>query len=489
MNKIFIIIIVSFVFLGLSNCGDDFLDRNHPGTMSFDKIYKTKRDFDAALAGCYSSFRNQANVNIYFGDFPADNVYQTRFKPADGWTEIKQQKHNAANGSFSSIWSNSYTTIQRVNILLDQMSTSSLDDKDKQLISAEAKFLRAYSYFYLLRIFGGVPLFDRYIDVQDMYDVPRASVEEVKNLILEDLSEAINIDSYRSAGDNSEGRASAIATKTLLAKTYLWLKDFANAESTLADIVNNNGGLDLEDLSVLYHPDQPINKEIIFSINYDRVSGFSFPYVTSFIPFYAPPGEVYPNYMDTQKSDTGNGMIEPFTVEKFSPEDKRLELIDTLVSSYVGTIDTNIYSLKYIDFATTSNGLSGATVIVLRYADVLLMYAEALNENGKTAQAYPYINRIRNRAEIGDLPSGYSKEQMFQALAEERQKEFLMEGDRWFDLVFRGFDFLKRTIDDYSPHAYLEANRDIVVRDNCILFPIPESQMQIQPVLIQNPGY
>jgi hypothetical protein len=374
-----------------------------------------------------------------------------------------------------------------VNILLDQMSSSSLDDKDKQLISSEAKFLRAYSYFYLLRIFGGVPLFDRFIDVQDMYDVPRASVDEVKNLILTDLEEAKNVDLYHSDRDHSVGKASSIAAKVLMAKTHLWVKDFANAETILTDIVNNNSGLELEDLSILYHPDKPINKENIFSINYDRVSGYSFPYTVSFLPYYSPPGMIYPNFMDTQGG--GHCLIEPYIVEKFSPEDKRLEFTDPIIFSNLGIVDTSIISLKYIDYETTSNGLSGANVIVLRYADVLLMYAETLNENGKTAQAYPYINRVRNRAGIGDLPSGYSKEQMFQALADERQKEFLMEGDRWFDLVFRGFAFIKKEMGNYSPHAYLEANRDIVVRDNCMLFPIPESQMQIQPVLIQNPGY
>ena len=111
------------------------------------------------------------------------------------------------------------------------------------------------------------------------------------------------------------------------------------------------------------------------------------------------------------------------------------------------------------------------------------------NENGKTAQAYQYINEVRNRAGIGDLPTGYSKMQMFQALADERQKEFLLEGDRWFDLKFRGMDFLKQEILDYTPNAYLEQNRSLQPKDNHILFPIPEAQRQIKPILEQNPGY
>ena len=100
--------------------------------------------------------------------------------------------------------------------------------------------------------------------------------------------------------------------------------------------------------------------------------------------------------------------------------------------------------------------MSGSNTIILRYADVLLMYAEALNQNGKTSEAYQYVNQVRNRAGIGDLPAGYSKDQMFKALADERQREFLLEGDRWFDLCWRGIDFLKQEMNNYIPNAYLD---------------------------------
>src|SRR5690606_10463387 len=132
---------------------------------------------------------------------------------------------------------------------------------------------------------------------------------------------------------------------------------------------------------------------------------------------------------------------------------------------------------------------SSSNTIILRYADVLLMYAEALNENGKTAQAYQYINMVRNRAGLGDLPEGFSKDQMFQALADERQKEFVMEGDRWFDLRFRGMDYLGREIDEFKPNAYLDQIKNIQVESHHILFPIPEEQIQVKPVLHQNTGY
>lgn len=472
-----------------TGCEKDFLNRSDPGVLTFDKLYQTKEDFTAALAGCYQSIMGPATTNVYLGDITGDNIYICAFQPSGAMPDIDKLVVSALNEDLDTYWSNNYTTIQRVNLLLDKLAASTVAENDKKLFAAEAKFLRAYSYFNLARVFGGVPIYDKVIELQAIYDVPRSPVEDVYNLIISDLTEAKNIDSYRTTAADlamAGGKASTVAAKTLLGKVYLWKKDFGNAETTLEDVVKNSGK-QLVDLSVLYDPDQPFNQEIIFSINYDRVSNFGSPFVEAAIPYNSPVG-IYPNV--TQSGGAGAFMIEPFAVQKFSPTDKRAtELIDTLAFSNLGIFDTNIFSRKYLDTLTTFNYWSGANTIILRYADALLMYAEALNENGKTGQAYPYINQVRNRAGIGDLPGGYSKAQMFQALADERSKEFLMEGDRWFDLVYRGLSFLKQEMENYFPNAYLSQNRILTVKDNCLLFPIPDKQRQIKPILTQNPGY
>ena len=481
-------IILGLMILLTTGCGDDFLDRSDPGVLTWDKLYNSKEDFDAALAGCYQSIMGPATDNVWFGDIAGDNVYVTRYQPSGTMRDIDQLVVAAQDGSLSSYWSGNYTTIERVNMLLDRLEGSAVEDNDKRVFEAEAKFLRAYSYFNLVRIFGGVPLYDKLADIGTIYSTPRSTADEVLNLVINDLNEAKNIDSYRSSEDmaTAGGKASTVAAKTLLGKVYLWKKDFTNAETTLADVVATSGK-QLEDLSVLYDPDSPFNNEIIFSINYDRVNGFNSPFVGTTIPYNSPVGSVYPNILE--KTGSGYLMVEQYIAGKFDLQDKRAALIDTLTFENLGLVDTNVFSRKYVDTLTTFNGWSGSNTIILRYADVLLMYAEALNENGKTAQAYPYINEVRNRAGLDDLPEGFSKEQMFEALADERQKEFLMEGDRWFDLIFRGFDFLKQEMEEYIPNAYLEQSRIITVKDNCMLFPIPESQIQVKPILEQNPGY
>ncbi len=481
------------IFLGLlilvaTGCKKDFLDKSDPTTLNWQSIYNTTGDFEAALAGCYLSITGPATDNIYLGDITSDNAYITRYQPSGPLADLDQLVVSPQNSILSDYWANNYTTIQRVNLLVDRIGNSKVPKTEQKVIIAEARFLRAYSYFNLVRVFGGVPLYDKPMSIDEIYKTPRSSANDVLDLVVSDLKEASNVDSYRTPDElaNAGGKVSSVAAQSLLGKVYLWKRDFANAETTLGNIVSNSG-LQLVNLSDLYNPDIPSNKEIIFSINYQRTAGFSNPFVTSLIPYNCPP--IYPNAPQVP-AGAGNGMIEPYVASKFSPNDQRAQLIDTATFAYLAKVDTNIYSRKYYDPKTTFNYLSGSKIIILRYADVLLMYAEALNQNGKTSEAYQYVNQVRNRAGIGDLPPGYSKDQMFQALADERQREFLLEGDRWFDLCWRGIDFLKKEMNNYIPNAYLTIYRNkLTVKDYQILFPIPLDQINIKPVLVQNPGY
>lgn len=482
--------VIIVLIMGLiSGCDESFLDRNHPGDLTGDKLYHTTEDFNAALAGCYRSIIGPATSNIFLGEIPSDNVYISRFNPSGDWVDMDRLAITPQNGALDGYWTDNYSTIQRVNILLDELAGSSVEEEAQKVIVAEVRFLRAYSYFNLVRVFGAVPLYESRVDLDKMYDVPRAPVEDVYQLIIDDLNEAANVDSYRTTEQLAVagGKVSAVAAKTLLGKVYLWKRDYPNAETVLADVVMNSGKT-LVDLSVLFGPDSPFNDENIFSINFARTTGFNNPFVSNSIPYQMDVSEIYPNIEGLYGS--GFFMIEPYVAGKFTASDKRLtELTDEATFEVLGNVDTNIYSLKYIDHETTFNGFSGANLIILRYADVLLMYAEALNENNKTEEAYPYINEVRSRAGIADLPTGYSKDEMFQALADERQREFLMEGDRWFDLRYRGMDFLEQEMNAFKPNAYLEQNQNVQVRDYFSLFPIPEEQVQVKPILEQNSGY
>lgn len=485
MVRIYIVLCIFIV----TGCKKNLLDRNHPGDLNWNTLYKTKGDFEAALAGCYKSIEPITVSNLFIAELSGDNAYVSRYRTSGAVADLDRLLFNPQLGEFNSFWSNGYRIIQQTNLLMSRIGAAPVDDYTKKIMVAEARFLRAFAYFNLLRAFGGVPIYTQPADLQEIYNVPRASREEVMTLIVEDLQEAGQLDTYRNAEDRQKagGKASSASANTLLAKAYLWNREFDKAEPVLASIIQN-GNFELEQLPGLYHPDQPLNKEIIFSINYERATGFSSPFVTSLIPYNAPAGTAYPNIQES--TGAGNGLIEPYVWDKFAANDKRrTELMQVAVFENLGIEDTNIFSLKYVDRNTTFNYLSGANTIIFRYADVLLMYAEALNENGKTAIATAYVNLVRERAGIDDLPEGLDKAGMFQALADERQKEFIMEGDRWYDLVFRGYAFLRSTMEDFMPNAYLEQNRNLILQERYVVFPIPTNQIQVKPALQQNPGY
>lgn len=482
--KMMLYIIIVFVSVG---CRKDFLDRNNPAALNDQNLYRNVGDFEAALSAGYSATEVLATNNVYIGDLTSDNSYATRWQPTGDVTDLDRHAFNSSTGLFNSYWSGAYVAIQRMNLLLDKLNSSNLKIEDRSRIAAEAKFVRGYAYFNLTRMFGGVPIHTQPADLNTINDIPRSSAQEVMNLVAADLNEAVKIDSLRTAAQRSKagGRATTVGAKTLLGKLYLWQRDFRNAQAILSDVVNNSS-LALVPLSTLYDPDK-INNEIIFSFSHSRASGFNSPFVYNLVPYRSPVRSVYTNVLTS--IGNGYGMIEPFVYKKFSSQDRRLSLTSTLTYVYSGIRDTNIYSRKYVDTLTTFNGLSASATIVLRYADALLMYAEALNENGNTAAAYQYINLVRDRAGLSTLPPGYSKQQMFEALADERQKEFMMEGDRWFDLRFRGAQYLKTTMNAFVPNSYLPGNRNFQVTDFDMLFPIPRPQIETKPILTQNPGY
>ena len=274
-----------------------------------------------------------AENNVYLGDVTSDNAYLTRYQPSGPLADIDQLVVSPQNTILSSYWANNYTTIQRVNLLVDKMVISKVPEAKQKVIMAEAKFLRAYSYFNLVRVFGGflytinLLVLMKFIKFQDHRQM------SVLDFVVSDLKDASNVDSYRTPEELAKagGKASSVAAQTLLGKVYLWKRDFANAETTLGNIVSSSG-LELVDLSELYNPDNPFNKEIIFSINYERTAGFSSPFVTSLIPYNCPP--IYPNTPQVPAGG-GAGMIEPYIASKFSPQDKRTQFIDTATFTYL----------------------------------------------------------------------------------------------------------------------------------------------------------
>lgn len=486
MKSKYLIIILFVIFI--TSCDDGFLDRSDAKALSYDKFYKTESDFQASLNCCYLSLKNQVEVLITFNDEMTDNT----FVPSNSTNELlffDQCAVPSSSSTLKSFWKNCYSSITYANMVISRIGDSEVSESTQKVFVDEAKFIRAYTYFNLVRIFGGVPKYEQEIlNLDDVYSVGRSSVDEIYEFIIRDLKDVLDIDSERTVEQSAEakGKATSNAAKALLGKVYLQKHDYENAASTLADIVTNSG-LELEGtLKNLYNADNLYgNKEVLFAVNYERVSGQSSPFTANTLPKLVT--NILPNM---PKSENGHGYynIEPVTFNKFIATDKRRALIDSADVKEGAVYVKYYYTKKYLDLLTTAAGYSASDFIILRYADVLLMYADALNQSGKTTNAYQYINQVRSRAGLNPLPSGLTKDQMNGAIADERQLEFILEGDRWFDLSYRGFSYLKGKLNSFFPNSFSSTNASI--EDYEELFPIPDDEVSLKPdVLVQNPGY
>ena len=481
----YLIGIALLVFIA-PGCNKTFLDRNNPGDLTYDKFYKTEADFQGALNACYFSLKAQVENLLVFNDGMADNTYEHLYNFTGDLYFFDATNVPATSSTISGMWGACYRTIAFANTVINKIGASETPEASRKVFIAEAKFIRAYSYFNLVRIYGGVPKYEDVADIDKVYEVPRASAEEIYDFIISDLVAAQNVDADRSTAQQakSKGKVSTVAVNALLGKAYLQRHDFANAVTTLGAIVNG-AGLSLEsDFANLYNADNPFNQEIILAVNYERISGQNSPFTNLTLPRLSQ--GILPNVAATYGN--GNFNIEPYTLASFAPDDARKVLIDSQDILTGADMVRYYYSKKYRDLGTTASGYSGSDFIILRYADVLLMYADALNQSGQTDNAYDYLDEVRSRAGLSPLPAGYSKEQMNDALAQERQWEFLLEGDRWFDLSYRGFDYLKAKLNAFFPHSIRVP--EATIEDREILFPLPAAEVDYKPnLLTQNPGY
>ncbi|WP_128546942.1 RagB/SusD family nutrient uptake outer membrane protein [Larkinella soli] len=473
--------IATLVMLLLTSCRKDFIEILPVDTVTVDLLYKTDKDYQDAVIGIYGIFQDQYQNMYYFGDIRGDDSWDELVKGTPGAVDNFTLSND--DGLLISTWRNYYKAITRANTLLERIETADAAQvTNKARHIGEAKFLRALAYFDLVRIFGDVPLVTRSLTIEESYKTPREKVDKIYDeLIIKDLMDAeANLPaSYTGPG---VGRATKGAAKALLGKVYLTRKDFVKAEAKLLEVTTMGyallpGFADLWDYGKNEH-----HSEYIFDIEYEQGLGgegsvftnrFT-PKVTSMIAFYGIAGSV-----DDQNT--------PHQVlfDLFEPKDKRREITATrgyydgtgkFIPILISSNNMSAYTRKYIMRIPTAND-SPANWKVIRYADVLLMVAEALNENGKSAAALPYLNQIRTRAGVDPYPA-MNQAELRAKIALERRMELAFEGHRWFDLVRTGQAYTVMQKYGMKPHM--------------TVFPVPLAQVQLindRSIFPQNPGY
>lgn len=473
------IIPAAFVFF-LCSC-KKFLELSPQYEVSTASFYKTQQDFETAIVGDYSQLQNLYDAPmIYLGELTTDNATILWTSPTTSEMELNEMRITPSNSFVNSVYTINFKIITAANAILGNIDNASITEESKAQYSGEAKFLRAFAYFNLVRLFGDVPLvtenFKSPAEIQAA-DMTRQPADQVYQLIIKDLQDAQT--DLQGVTGLSKSRASVGAAKTLLGKVYLTMHQYSDAATVLNDVISSGEYSLQTNYATLFTNNNDELPESIFEVKY--LSG-NIGEGNSYSSLFTPPSfnaAIFPGNMN------GSGRIVPTydVTNSYESGDKRraASIMDSL-KLQDGTYEHTQYGIKMVDFTVGLQGDGGINYIPLRYADVLLMYAEALNELGKTDEALPYINMVRERAGLGDL-SGLTQDEFRLALEDERRVEFLLEGHRWFDLLRTG-----RTITVMNQY-FQNHGLNFSVTPNELLMPIPQREIDINPNMKQNPGY
>jgi len=465
------------------------------------QFYKTQADAVAAVAAVYGTLNSDPagdfpiygrNLNLLIGNGSDDQV----FSPSNTNPDVRAlgtTTYVAANDRVRKNWQQHYYGISRANLAIDNIPNIPFDETLRNRLVREAKFLRGLLYFNLVRLHGDLPLIlhdPSSVDINSL-KVARSPAADVYAQIIADLTDATNLPASYSGAD--KGRATSGAAHGLLAKVYVTRKDWVNAKAELEKVLTvgtfpaatGNYGYDLFiNFSDAFQKATKNGKEHLFSVQYETNGGAknSQNFVSS------------GDFSSFNPAVYAGDLPEERLVAIFDSADTRkgVTFFNKLLNPATGaTVDFGSVTRfsKFIDFTLnplTNQSQSGLNFPVLRYADVLLLYAETLNEiNGApTDDAYTAINKVRRRAYgdlLHDLAPALSQSDFRDSVFLERRKEFVQEANRWFDLVRSGtLVQALQIIPAKAPN----------VSDKNYLYPIPQVEIDLNSLLLpQNPGW
>lgn len=481
------ILYLLLLLISITSC-KDFLQENPKSIMVDANFYKTEADAEAAIVAVYDGLNNQSNIfyrGIYLlAELPTDNAECGQGVANAYIFALKNYTHGPVNDRIDVMYTAVYKTIANANVAIDKIADIPMDDAKKNKLIAEAKFVRALLYFNLVRLFGDIPLVVNQVTSLENVNIPRTETSKVYEQIIADLAYAEqNLEAANSSANT--GRAIRASATGLLAKVYLTLKDYPQARDKAKAIIED-GQFDLLDSYYdIFTPENRFNKEIVFAIqnkgNTGASNGFGMalflPRSTIVLPNG---GTVGGNSADVPTEEYYNS---------FKPGDLRKDR--TFFTSYDaggGMVTFRPHWYKFFDpSAISALGEASLNYPIVRYSDILLTYAEALNEiNGPSPESFEAINKVRRRAYGKNIAtanaevdlSGLSKSALQDAILDERRWEFGFENHRWFDLVRTG-----------KLLSTLQAKGNTAIKEHHLLYPLPQRELDVNTNLTQNKGY
>lgn len=447
----------AFIYL-LTSCSEDFLELPPQNNGTVDRFYTNQSDYETAIAGVYSGFSSQIIDNMNLEEYRADNLTNTQYY----YYEIATNQFGL---NTTSRWWNLYSTIvYPANTILEGIDLVEMDAEVKDRIKGEAYFLRGFAYYTMNLWFGGVPMVTTNLSVEESYQLGRSTEGEIWDLVESDLLQAVSL--LPETVDT--GRADKYDAETYLAKAYMQRQKWSDALTALEDVWANSGA-SLE-----------TNWTDMWNLDAEKSSN---EYMLSVVLSPAAPNNNWAQqylYIEDTPGVQGNFLYKPGFYESFEAGDLRRD-------ATLGYTPTQLRAenRKYLFGYDLSDFRFIGDIVVLRFADVQLLYAEAISmaANAPQQQSLDLINETRNRAGLADLTLADvpSLDAFIEVALAERRSELAFEGHRYSDL--KRYDLLVEKVNAVGP----EFNFD----DTFNYVPIPQAEIDKvgSDVLEQNPGY
>lgn len=499
MCKINIFWFVNIVFILFIGC-HDFLEEKDPSNFNVDNYFTKPAHARASVNAIYNSLYPIHNQQSWLMTELRTGILNSTFAADGGFPSfriVSELGMDADHPSLNVYWDSHYRGIGNANIAISQIPKITMDENEKTKILGEAKFLRAYFYFNLVRLFGDVPLITESITLDHSQLKPkRDPVELIYSLIVNDLKEA---ETSGLPFTSNSGKVSLGAVKSLLAKVYITMAGYplnmgqeyyALAKKQAKEVIDSEEFYLFDNYEDFRKKENDNRGEYIFEVQFDELDMPSNALQIGLVPFKLG--------ISAYSSEQGFSFARPEFINSYEANDLRADEKQffytkyTLESNRQDTINLGEYYIyKFFDEnAHLYTARSGLNWQVIRYADILLDFAEASNEiEGPTEEGVLAVNLIRKRANIEELKiETLSKSEFESFIMKERWHEFCYESKIWFDMVRKriGYDFEKDEIVDFVGYTFPGGK---TLQEKHLLYPIPTTEIRNNPNLTQNNGY
>jgi len=474
MEKLKFAITTFIILILFSGCDKEFLEKSPPDALTAVGFYNSAERAQLGVNAIYVSAQAAWSENVMrILDVPSGDLVLSNTTPL----EYNSFTYYPALTQIHTSWSGLYEGVIRANGVIKNVPAINMSDALKNQYVGEAKFLRALNYFTLTNLFGAVPLVTEPLANTDAALVARTPVADINKVIIADLLAAEAGLPVSFSGSNL-GRATKGAAQALLGKVYLYNKDYTNAEKYFSLVIASNTYSLMDNFQEVWHRSFENNKESIFELQYADVGGSG-------------TNNKNGTMLPAVNGATGSTLATKRAYDAFDPGDPRREM--TIFKSGDVFAPNVLASLAVFNPTWSASGYavkkgmwpimyvngSGINYPIIRFADVLLMYAEAANELNQIDKARDAVNRVRQRPSVmmpklTSVDTG-TKQTLFDAIVKERQVELMFEFQRFMDLQRWG-----KAATVLAPLGYQAKHA---------LFPIPQLELDINPKLTQNTNW